>query len=324
MNSIMSVALAPNTMRTYRSGIQTNKIFCIQCGLRQLPLVETTLQRFVASSVYRLSYRTLKVYLAGIQYWSIMVGFDVSLAAMPRLYYLLRAVRRIQGNSFQRRTRLPITTSHLRLMFHRLEFLQYGSFQKVMFKAVITLAFFGLLRVSEYTSNARYSFNQNTTLLRSDISFNNNFSIMFITVKASKTDPFRSGCVIRIAAVEDPICPVKAMRAYLQIRSSTPGPLFQVSMGSFLIRQDIVLLLRRCLPRQIDLNTHSFRIGGASMAAAAGIPDSQIQILGRWASDAYKRYLRISDSLVTRLCAALVSVEHTDRVWDSVGGLSRL
>ena len=35
----------------------------------------------------------------------------------------------------------------------------------------------------------------------SDITFNPSYSIMYVRVKASKTDPFRSGCVIRLAAI---------------------------------------------------------------------------------------------------------------------------
>ena len=63
----------------------------------------------------------------------------------------------------------------------------------------------------------------------------------------------------------------------------------------YLVRADIVTCLRRCFPGARNINTHSFRIGGASAAASAGIPDSQTQILGRWSSDAYRRYLRLSD-----------------------------
>ena len=55
---------------------------------------------------------------------------------------------------------------------------------------------------------------------------------------------------------------------------------------------------------------HSFRIGAATSAAAAGIPAHMIQALGHWSSDAFKLYVRSSrDSLapVSALLAACPS-----------------
>ena len=39
-------------------------------------------------------------------------------------------------------------------------------------------------------------------------------------------------------------------------------------------------------------NTHSFRIGAAASASPAKIPESHIQILSRWGSNAFSRYIR--------------------------------
>ena len=38
---------------------------------------------------------------------------------------------------------------------------------------------------------------------------------------------------------------------------------------------------------------HSFRIGAATAAAQAGLEDSTIQLLGRWSSGAFLRYIRM-------------------------------
>ena len=40
---------------------------------------------------------------------------------------------------------------------------------------------------------------------------------------------------------------------------------------------------------------HSLRIGGASAALAAGVPPALIRIMGRWSSDVYEIYCRMSE-----------------------------
>ena len=316
------VALAPSTISTYNSGLRAYRFFCLNVHLPMLPLSEINLQRFVVSLSNRVSYKCIKVYLSGVQFWSILCGFDCRIVSFPRLFYLLRGVRRSQGIRFCRPRRTPITVGHLQLIHHRLQFQCYSSFQRLMLRTASSLAFFGLLRCSEYTSDRRRSFNVMTTLLVGDIRFNQDFTIMLIHLKASKTDPFREGCTIRVAAIQVPICPVSLMREYLHSHPSGAGPLFVWSAGHYLIREDIVLLLRRCFPGVRNVNTHSFRIGGASAAASAGIPDSQIQLLGRWSSDAYRRYLRLGDNLVRDLCQALASGGRNTRLWDSDLGTS--
>lgn len=42
-----------------------------------------------------------------------------------------------------------------------------------------------------------------------------------------------------------------------------------------------------------NYHTHSFRIGAASTAAAKGFTELQIQTMGRWNSNAFRKYIRI-------------------------------
>ena len=99
-------------------------------------------------------------------------------------------------------------------------------------------------------------------------------------------------------ATDNFLCPVSAMYNFIHQSTFISGPLFTYSDGSYLTQNRVSLMLRSCFGN-CRINTHSFRIGGASTMASAGIPDSTIMIMGRWSSNAYQKYLRLSDSLIT-------------------------
>ena len=122
---------------------------------------------------------------------------------------------------------------------------------------------------------------------------------MKVAIRKSKTDPFRNGCSITIWATHTHLCPIQAMERFLSRYSYLNGTLFRFSNGWCLSRRRLSECIQAALP-DINLNTHSFRIGGASAAAAMGIPDSTIQVLGRWASNAYRTYLRLPNSTLQR------------------------
>ena len=103
-----------------------------------------------------------------------------------------------------------------------------------MYRTASSLAFFGLLRSAEYTCVTRTSFAVSHTLLVQDISFRSSNTIMEVFIRASKTDPFRVGCTIRIAAIDDVLCPVRLMLEYLTLHPTSVGPLFVSSANRYL------------------------------------------------------------------------------------------
>ena len=74
------------------------------------------------------------------------------------------------------------------------------------------------------------------------------------------------------------------------------GPLFIFRCGHLLTRATITSLLHDAtrhagLPFH-SLKGHSFHIGAASSAAAAGLPDWLIKVMGRWSLHCYQLYIR--------------------------------
>ena len=158
-----------------------------------------------------------------------------------------------------------------------------------MLWAALTLAFFGFLRVSEFTCTGR--FNPNIHITPKDITFlpsKHNPMYMQIHLKVSKTDPFRSG----VTAIS--ILPL-----------NLSGPLFCTESGKPLTRK-VFTSLTRDLLKTMGVNakhyaSHSFRIGAATSAGAANMPPWLIKTLGRWTSDCYERYIKTP---LTTLCQA--------------------
>ena len=265
----------------------------------------------------------MKVYPAGIQHF-INVNFGgPRIADMVPLYYTLRGIRRVQGPSFTRISRAPITISMLSSFHQAVPSFTPVRSDQLMWRAASSIAFFGLLRSSEYTAPSTRQFDPLVHLLRQNISFNSDFSVVLILIKSSKTDPFRRGTTVRIGSSGHHVCAVSAILAYLRVRVSSEGPLFVFHAGAFLTRAHVSAALQRVFPQRVDLNTHSFRIGGASAAAAAGCSDAQIRALGRWRSDVFVSYLRLPDGAFSALADRMVDSSHTIRVWDGHSLTSR-
>nr|XP_006815366.1 PREDICTED: uncharacterized protein LOC102808214 [Saccoglossus kowalevskii] len=165
---------------------------------------------------------------------------------------------------------------------------------KLMLWSAFTVAFFGFLRVSEFTATSPQHFDKTRTLLIEDTTC---AIELYVQLRASKTDPFRHGCIIKIAPTFTSVCAVRAYTKYCSICAPSPQtPAFQFHSGSWLTRQSLTTHLRDLLTRAGIQNprlytTHSFRRGAATTAAEANVPDWLIKTLGRWRSDAYQVYI---------------------------------
>ena len=134
-------------------------------------------------------------------------------------------------------------------------------------------------------------------------------TIAQITIKTSKTDPFRKGISIYVGKTGNDLCPVAALTAYLAARGREPGPFFRMEDGRPLTRDLFVSQVKTVLTQvRIDATKYSgnsFRIGAVSTAAARGIEDSTIRILGRWESAAYLLYVRVPRERLATLSQTL-------------------
>ena len=160
---------------------------------------------------------------------------------------------------------------------------------------------------SEFSAASKHSFNPQTTLLVENVTVTG--AIASICIKVSKTDPFRQGQTIRLAASGSSICPVRSLQKHLNNCPNGKQPLFTFQDATFLTRQTLSALVKQLLRTSElpGLSSHSFRIGAATTAAAAKVPDWLIKTLGRWSSNCYEQYIRTPDNIIESIRSVLVN-----------------
>ena len=161
-----------------------------------------------------------------------------------------------------------------------------------MLWTAITVEFFGLLWVSEYTTRSTAEHYALCTLTRATVRLDQDSATLHLPT--SETDQVGQGADMVLGATGDVICPVSALAAYLANTSGyePDGPLFRFADGQPLTANDMNRWLKAFL--NPHMTSHSLRIGGATRLPEAGAADWQLQISGRWRSEAYQRYLRPS------------------------------
>ena len=149
---------------------------------------------------------------------------------------MLRGIKRIQG--VHKHPCLPITLDHLKIF--RL-CLPPTSFDNRMLWPAMSVAFFGFLCIGEITCNSLFSKNC-IHLTWDDIQFSplHAPTSVSINIKASKTDPFRSGVTIKIGSCLSALCPVAALHQYSQAMTKQPksGPLFSIRVENICLVKD--------------------------------------------------------------------------------------
>ncbi|XP_078344470.1 uncharacterized protein LOC144630064 [Oculina patagonica] len=310
-------ALSRNTNRTYNSGEKRFIQFCLMNRLISplgdiLPASEGTLIYFASYLARTVRHSTVKLYLAAVRNLHIRSGFSDPVLERPLLKKVLRGILRYQGSP--RTLRQPVTPRVLLSIRPVLQSrLSLRDFSMVW--AAFTLAFFAFLRCSEFTYQGVRRFNSRFDLTTDCITFSPSLACpqrIVVLLKSSKTDVYRQGQSLSIARCSSLLCPVSAMQQYFLLAQPRPGPLFYFQSGSLLTRSSVTKLLRDSARSAglsyRSLKGHSFRIGAASTAAAAGLPDWLIKVLGRWSSDCYQLYIRTPESVLLSAAPRMASI----------------
>jgi hypothetical protein len=243
----------------------------------------------------------MKSYLTGLRSYCVDMGMDSGDHEMfrhPRVQRVIRGIKMFNGaREGNLRERHPITRD---LLLRILTTLDTNTQEGATYHAAFCTAFAGFLRVGEFTwTSAEWLLGaadfSTWHVTRRSVQFLDADSRLYLTLPASRTDPFRMGITITIAAASDAACPVKSLRHLFQ-RYPLPtfSPLFTLgrnptgttAVDSAFTRTKAISRLRAIL-LELDVSGNysgqSFRRGTATWARSIGIPDADLQ-LEYWAA----------------------------------------
>jgi hypothetical protein len=310
-NKFISACLASSTRLTYQSALNSYLKCYASFGLEApIPATQVSLVLWLSHSATRprpLVPSTLRSYLSALASLHEELGFRNLLDDKPLVNRCYKGIKRITGVG--KMVRNPITTDVLA----KIKVVLDGNFYSRLYFAAASLATYGLLRMGEFTVHGAASKDTDafkvltlaqlqlltegaTVISTSDFASFSQVTNMSLTLRTSKTDPFRKTVTIRIG---HPV-PVQAMLSYLRIHPSihiSSSSLFvqSISDHSPLTREVMIAVTRALLKlagfNEKEYHGHSFRKGGATSLFNAGVAESVIQLVGRWTSDCYKLYI---------------------------------
>ncbi|WAR01576.1 LOW QUALITY PROTEIN: DPOL-like protein, partial [Mya arenaria] len=281
---LLEASLAPSTRAVYSKSWTKFKDFHANFASHQpvLPLSVDLITSFVAHLFKQgLSPSTINSNLSVISYFHSHSGFPDP-CANTQVRRMTLGCRKLKQHVD---TRLPLHT-HITLLIQGVASLYQSSpYLQKLYCAIILLAFFVFFLIGELLPLSPHL--SSAVVQRQHVTVSPTFLRLHLhNYKTQKTD---KPLTILIKS-QSPLCPVKALQAYFLVRGTKMAHYsclpfhhqFQLrSFGPFSMN----FLFTLTFP--------NFRIGACIQAALLGVPDNEIMRMGRWRSNAFRRYIRL-------------------------------
>ena len=196
-------------------------------------------------------------------------------------------------------------------------------------KAALATAFCGLLRAAEMALQPGETWHPELNLSRADVKFyydEHGALYVVVMMRPCKNGKYLRGKTVPIVlagggTLVDPVSALWELYAGDPVPESVEHvtPLFRIrsrgTTGSLTVDQvriEVKTLMSSLGLDPARFGAHSLRIGGATAAAAAGVPPSVIRVMGRWNSDIFEIYTRLTQQAAARMTGVIGSTPFDD------------
>ena len=303
-----SVCYAESTKATYRSCLHAYLRFCLYFGLQPVPATKETLLAYLAFLARSLKPSSIPTYLNVIRLMHLEVGLPNPLDDWE-VSIVKKGILRTHGQPPKQK--LPITPVVLKAMYNQLNLLD--SLDRAFWCACL-VGFYGYLRKSTLLPKTATQSTKHH-LCCGDISWTDE-KCFNVTVRHSKTIQFgqRELTIPMSGDGTSHLCPVKALmhmfdglppepdRALFSYKDNN-GVVKALDYGMFVKCLKLTLLKANYNPK--DYSGHSLRRGGASFSFSIGLSPLIIKLRGDWKSNAYQKYIFVTDDYNQKAAKAL-------------------
>jgi site-specific recombinase XerD len=280
-------ANARNTLRAYQADLRDYTAWCDLQGVQALPALPLTVAAYLTSLADAgAAVATIERRMAALSQAHQAIGTTPPPTSDWNVRQVMKGIRRrLAGAPAQRRELLG---PELRRLCETLPDGRLG----LRDRALLLMGHLGALRRSELVA-----------LNVEDVEVTDDGLV--VSLRRSKTDQEGEGAVVGIPRRRrDPeVCPVRALRAWLEDAGHTSGPLWrpvnrwgQVAPRRITDKTVARIVKRSCVRAGLDparYSAHSLRSGFATEASRGGATEQEIMTHGRWRSvEVARRYIR--------------------------------
>lgn len=180
--------------------------------------------------------QTLRSYISAVTSWCAAQGrinptWDPNTQKPHKVFTgVMKAIAKEMGKALTQR--MPVTAFLMDILWSN-SIQHMEKCRGLNYRAIITLAWYGLLHTGEFTINAGQQCDPTVHFQRKDIKFYPSMMVpeyFSILIPRSKTDQMRIGSLLKIFTKSTKTCPVTAMQQpFLQVPAAATAPLFNLS-----------------------------------------------------------------------------------------------
>jgi integrase len=267
-----------------------------------------------------LKHGSVQGYLTGIRHYHVDAGLG-DVTKHPKITATMRGLKKASGASIQKRPVTPQMLMHIQERWR-----DSGDVLHRFLLGGTIMAFFFMLRASEYCGTSAEVFDSDKIIRRKDIKWKRNGKYIThfwladeveIHIRSSKTDQIGAGAFRTMRASGETLCVVKAMQEVfaLGLAMEDSAPFMMTPHGLMVTREMVADLLKEAaieLGHPADeFSSHSLRRGGATALYSKGYSREEIMYVGRWKSDVWLRYAKMTQQKLSSAAKDIATASYT-------------